>query len=194
MPHCWGNCQPSAIGAPPAGFFIASLRHEGYNPSVTDELMLRRKWTLRAHDKQVVFVKKINERAEHVLMKAFIWALYLPTYPDLLLEVCVGDRYKPDVVSLDRRGHPRFWGEAGQVSLDKIRSLLRRYRDTHFAVAKWDTRLEPLLALVREALEDWERTAPFDLLNFPPDSVERFLDGRGHIHVAHQDLEWVRLY
>ena len=197
MLHCHALCH--TVGATvntgaARELFVASLPHEGYNHAVTDELMLRRKWTLRAHDKQVVFVKKINERTEHVLMKAFIWALYLPVYPDLLVEVRVGDRYKPDVVSLSPRGHPRFWGEAGHVSLAKIRSLARRYRDTHFALAKWDTRLEPWVALVRKALEDWEHTAPFDLLCFPSDSVERFLDGQGHIHVAHQDLEWVRLH
>ncbi len=191
MPHCWDSCQHRHRRDK---FFIASWRHEGYNHSVTNELMLRRKWTLRAHGQQVVFVKKVNERAEHVLMKAFIWALYLPTYPDLLVEVRVGDRYKPDVVSPGPHGAPRFWGEAGHVGPDKIRSLARRYRDTHFAIAKWDTRLAPWVTLVREALENWERTAPFDLICFPPDSAERFLDGRGHIHVAHQDIEWVQLH
>jgi hypothetical protein len=33
---------------------------------------------LRAHGEQVVFVKRANERREHVLMKAILWALYLP--------------------------------------------------------------------------------------------------------------------
>lgn len=64
---------------------------------MTSELMLRRKWTLRAHGEQVVFVKKRNERAEHVLMKSFLWALYLPDYPDLTVEISIGDRYKPAV-------------------------------------------------------------------------------------------------
>jgi len=36
------------------------------------DLMLRRKWTLRAHGKQVVFIKYANERSEHVLMNAFL--------------------------------------------------------------------------------------------------------------------------
>jgi hypothetical protein len=160
---------------------------------MADDLWLRRKWTLRAHDKQVVFVKKVNERREHVLLKAFLWALYLPAYPDLAVEIRVGDRYKPDVVSLDGQGQPRFWGEAGRLGVDKLRSLARRYRDTHFAIAKWDTRFEPFVALVAEALEGLRRSAPFDLLNFPADSVERFIDKRGHIHLTHFDLEWTRL-
>jgi hypothetical protein len=161
--------------------------------AMTDDLMLRRKWTLRAHDSQVVFVKRVNERREHVLMKAFIWALYLPEYPDLLVEVRVGDRYKPDVVALNDQGQPRFWGEAGQVGVEKIHSLARRYRSTHFAIAKWEARLQPFVGIVEEALDGLRRSAPFDLLNFPEDSAERFINERGYIHLTHDDLQWTRL-
>ena len=160
---------------------------------MTSELMLRRKWTLKAHDRQVVFVKKSNERPEHVIMKALLWALYLPAYPDLGVEISVGDRYKPDVVALDERGGPRFWGEAGEVGEDKIRSLAKRFRQTHFVVAKWDTRLDPLIASVSSAIKDVKRSAPFDLISFPDDSAERFIDERGRVQIAFRDLEWVRL-
>jgi hypothetical protein len=160
---------------------------------VTRDLFLRRKWTLRAHGEQVVFVKRANERGEHVLMKAFLWALYLPAYPDLVVEVPVGDRYSPDVVSLDPYGKPRFWGEAGHVSPDKIRSLIRRHRETHFALAKWDTPLDPFIDVAREALREFPRNVPFDLLRFPADSAERFIGDRGEINVTHADLTWVRL-
>lgn len=160
---------------------------------MTKDLMLRRKWTLRAHGEQVVFVKKRNERAAHVLMKAFLWALYLPRYPELRVEVPIGDRYKPDVVQLDFRQRPLFWGEAGEVGKEKIHSLLRRYRDTHFALAKWDSDLTPFAELVGEALAQYPRQAPFDLLKFPPDSAERFIDEKGRIRVAHGELDWIRL-
>lgn len=160
---------------------------------MTHELFLRRKWTFRAHGQQVVLVKRRNERSSHVLMKALLWALYLPLYPDLAVEIHIGDRYKPDVVALESDGRPCFWGEAGQVGLDKIRSLARRYRDTHFAIAKWETRLDPYVDLVRDALEGPRRPAPFDLLRFPADSAEHFIDDQGHIHVSHTDLEWERL-
>ncbi len=168
---------------------------------MTQELLLRRKWTLRAHGQQVVFIKNPNERAAHVLMKAFLWALYLPDYPDAIVEISIGDRYKPDVVSmyapsLDKPGllgEPRFWGEAGQVSVKKYRSLLRRFRDTHFAIGKWDTRLDPHIDIVREAMDGVERRAPVDLLCFPDDSPSRFIDAQGNINVAHKDLTWERL-
>jgi hypothetical protein len=161
---------------------------------MSDDLMLRRKWTLRAHGKQVVFLKKANERREHVLMKAFLWALYLPVYPDLVVEIRIGDRYKPDVVSLDVQDRPRFWGEAGHVGANKIRSLARRYRDTHFAIAKWDTHLDPFVALVSDAVVGLKRSAPIDLLRFPRNSAHRFIDERGNIELSHAELEWTQVW
>lgn len=155
--------------------------------------LLPRKLTLRAHGQQVVFIKKPQERMEHVLMKAFLWALYLPAYPALSVEVKVGDRYKPDVVQLDRLGQPVFWGEAGKVGVDKIASLTRRYRHTHFAMGKWATTLQPYVEIVEEAVADLHRTAPFDLLLFPADSADRFLGDNGEITITHDDIRWVRL-
>ncbi|HHX65530.1 MAG TPA: hypothetical protein GX702_11640 [Chloroflexi bacterium] len=155
--------------------------------------MLRRKWTLRAHGRQVVFIKRPIESAEHVIMKALLWALYLPFYPDMSVEISIGDRFKPDLVSLDDRGRPLFWAEAGEVHLHKMRSLLRRYRETHFALARRDARLDPLLEMVQGALGDMPRRAPVDLITFPSDSVGRFIDATGEVRVHHDAVEWVRL-
>jgi hypothetical protein len=163
---------------------------------MSNELELRRKLTLRAHGQQVVFVKKPIEHTHHVLMKAFLWALYLPYYPQLKVEIAIGDRYKPDVVALRERdpdAAPLFWGEAGQVAESKIRSLVRRYRRTHLAIAKWKTGLHQVQANVESALKGMQLQAPLDLLVFPEDSADRFLRADGTIVVTHADLAWVRL-
>lgn len=159
---------------------------------MTEELFLPRKWTLRAHGRQVVFAKKPYESATHVVMKALLWALYLPQYPNLTVEIAIGDRYKPDVVALDAQGEPRFWGEAGDITTAKIRSLARRYRHTHFALAKWDTRLDPLVEIVAAAVRGLKRTAPFDLISFPAEAVDRFIADDGTITISHDDLIWLR--
>jgi len=96
---------------------------------MTQELKLRRKWTFRAHGKQVVFIKKKFESEIHVLTKAFLWALFLPDYPDLSVEIQVGNRFKPDLVQLDDDGKPTFWGEAGRVSLKKLMKNTPTFRD-----------------------------------------------------------------
>ena len=159
---------------------------------MTQELWLQRKWTFRAHGRQVVFVKKPQESTEHVLLKAFLWALYLPAYPNLSVDVAIGDRYKPDVIALDGSGEALFWGEAGHVSPEKLRALAKRYRSTHFALARWDARLESVAGWVGEALHGVERSAPFDLLCFPADSAERFIVERT-LRVSFDAIEWQRL-
>jgi hypothetical protein len=157
------------------------------------EIRIPRKWALKAHGKQVVFVKGLyTESSEQVLMKALLWALYLPQYPDLTVEISIGDRYIPDVVSLDEWRKPRFWGEAGQVGVEKIHALSRRFKDTHFAIAKWGKRLDSIAGIVSDALEKIERRAPFDLISFPTDSLTRFIDPKGNIHVSFEEVEWQR--
>lgn len=94
---------------------------------------------------------------------------------------------------MDAFGEPRFWGEAGKVSRDKIASLTRRYQQTHFAMAKWATGLAPYVELVEAALAETDRAAPFDLIAFDPDAATRFIDERGHIDLSFDEVDWVRL-
>jgi hypothetical protein len=85
---------------------------------------------------------------------------------------------------------PRFWGEAGQVGTAKIRSLVKRYPSTHFAIAKWAMNLDTLITFVSKALDGLERKAPFDLISFSTDSAERFIDERGHLQLTDEDVKW----
>jgi hypothetical protein len=159
--------------------------------SLTNQLRL--KWTFRAHGQSLVFVKRPDELAEHVIMKALLWALYLPSYPDVAVEIPIGDRYKPDLVQLDESGNPDFWAEAGDIRKAKIRSLVRRYRETHFAMGKWNTNLEPFIQIVSDAVVGIRRAAPFDIIHFPEDSAERFLKQSGTIRISFDDIDWIRL-
>jgi len=160
---------------------------------MADRLILPRKLRLHAGEHAVVFARGLNESSEHVLMKALLWALYLPQYPHLRVEIRIGDRYKPDVVQLDAQGRPIFWGEAGQVGEAKIRALVKRYRETHFAIAKWNRSLQPYVQIVRAALEGRQRGAPFDLIAFPADSDRRFVDAAGFVRVTWGEIEHLRL-
>jgi hypothetical protein len=155
---------------------------------------LRRKLTLRAHGEQIVLVKRKQERIEHVWMKAFLWALYLPDYPDLSVEVEVGDKYKPDVVATDpRRGRPCFWGEAGHVGPEKIETLVDRHPRTHFAIAKWDQSLKRVRQTVEAAIRDADRGAPVDLLGVPADTADRVVDEKGRISISWDDVSRERV-
>ena len=165
---------------------------------MTSHILTRHKWALYSHGQHIVVVKGRNERFVHPLMKALLWGLYIADYPNITIEIRLNDRYKPDVVAFEpadelRAGTPLFWGEAGQVGRKKIESLARRYPHTHLAIAKWDARLDPHIAIVEKALKGMRRTAPFDLISFAPDS-DRFIDADGNITLTHADLtHWVRL-
>lgn len=147
-----------------------------------------------------MFVWGERERSVHTLMKAFIWALYLPYYADLTVEVRIDDpRYKPDVVAIppppsaySAQTAPLFWGEAGMVGKQKIETLVRRYPETHFAIAKWTANLRPHAAIIEAALDGAPRAAPFDLIAIPHDSKERFISPRGEINIRLDDLDVVR--
>ncbi len=160
---------------------------------VSDELELRRKWTFRRGEHSIVLIKKRLESAQHVYMKAFLWALYIEEYPGLIVEKSIGDRYKPDLVALNGEGRPRFWGEAGATRGSKVRSILRRYPGTRLVLAKWDGNTQMLAQQYRAVLKNLRLEHPVELLNFPEDAAQRFIDERGEIQVQHDDLEIIRL-
>ena len=155
-----------------------------------EQLALQRKWTFRAHGQSLVSFKKSGEKSSHVYLKAFLWGIYLPSFPDITVEVSVGLRYKPDLVSWDEmRQRPRFWGECGQVTLDKLGNLFRRFPETHFAVAKWEQ--APFwVDHLAEILKPLKRKAPVDLLIFkePSQRLSDWLNERGEIQVRREDV------
>ena len=159
---------------------------------MNQDLKLRRKWTFRAHGRQVVFIKKSFESETHVLTKAFLWALFLPEYPDLSVEIHIGDRFKPDLVQLDEQGKPLFWGEAGRVSQRKTKALVHRFRSTHLVFAKWDMNLQQFRKMIEKEINAIRRLAPIDLISFPADSHERFVHQDGTIRIAFNDVNRVR--
>jgi hypothetical protein len=152
-----------------------------------NELDLRRKLSFRAYGRTLVLVKRSQEKLEHRLMMALLWALYLPAYPDLRIDVPIGARYRPDLVQIGADGQPVFWGEAGEVGLEKLRSLCARYRDTHLMFAKWATNLQPFAAMIDTALAGVRRSAPTELIGFDADAA-RFVDSTGQITIGFADV------
>jgi hypothetical protein len=162
------------------------------------EPVLPRKWAVRAHGQRNVFSLNPNESARHVIMKAVLWGLYLPSYPSITVEIRIGDRYKPDLVAYQdgttydaRTGEPRpiFWGEAGVVSQSKLNSILRRFPDTHFAFARWEMGLSAHVRLIDAALHGLKRGAPVDLIRVSGDVLTRHMDESGMLTVEHADFE-----
>ena len=160
--------------------------------SMDSELLLGGKFTFRVGGQKLVVVKKPVEHLRHVLMKALLWALYLPTYPQLRVEVSIGYKYKPDLVALSPKG-PLFWGEAGHVGNQKLQRVLKRFPQTHFAFAVWGASLASMESRIRRQTRSANRKAGIDLIRFPEDASPRFIDPRGNIRIHPDDLSWQRI-
>ncbi len=150
------------------------------------------KYTFHVDHRKLVVVKKPVEHVRHVVMKALLWALYLPMYPRLEVEVSIGYKYKPDLVDVGPDG-PRFWAEAGRVRQSKLKRVLKRFPHTHFAFASWGHSLTTMHARFQRAAQPLNRDAPIDLITFPEDAGDRYVDRRGRIDIRHVDLDWQQL-
>jgi len=151
------------------------------------------KRTYRAGGQRTVIAFGPRESPEHVIGKILLWGLYAPVYPRLIVEMPLGLRYKPDVVSFDPFGQPQFWGESGHVAQSKLRDLVKQHRLTHFAWMPFAGQIRDHAALVRKAVNGVRRSAPFDVIAHPPDGLVRFVQPDGTVTITFNDVIWERL-
>lgn len=113
-------------------------------------------------------------------MKIFLAKLYSEWYEDIKIEVRhAGEkRYKPDLLATDLQGEAIFWGECGEVSREKILTLISRYRDTHLSFAKWNIKPAPFEQIIVDSLDKIrkKRNAPVDFINFSEEDRENIAD------------------
>ncbi len=150
-----------------------------------------------AHGKSAQFthIDKI-ESAERVLMRIFLWALYLPQYPDLQAEAVASRQHYVVQVGAAASGEPKpvFMGTSEQIYDNHTINWVEHCPSTHLAIAGWHYPF----ALYREWVEYMltvrrlRRTAPIDLIRIPDDAA-RFIDPAGNVAISFDDVEWVRL-
>ena len=183
-PPCMQAGSAMALGGYTAETLLGAPKHQPL------ELHLR---SLHVPDASLHLVKAKGESTEHLLLKGLLWALLLSSgYSDAACERDLGLRYRPDVVALDGGNVPMWWGECGSVKPSKLRDLALAFPQCRFSVCKWgrsDLRgyaagLRQEMALPPRA----PRAPPFELVNFPSDSVERFLSDDGVISISWEDL------
>jgi hypothetical protein len=118
----------------------------------------------------------------HVLMKALGYAMFVGEYPNLEIELPVGLRYKPDLVSLNEGegGRPRvgarfrLWGECGMVSMRKVAWLLKHGDAERLVLFKIGSGVKAYTRELRDSVEPRYRgRGRLTLVNFAPDIVER---------------------
>jgi hypothetical protein len=149
--------------------------------------------------------KKRMESLQHVLTKAMIWKLFMEDYPDIEIEMDIGDPdYLPDVIGLDATsGEPVFWGESGRMKVHKAVDLIRRYPKAHIVHCRWGMEIEQFAEPLETYLQEQFDEGTLDLPLFPsswegkfvfcslPLDVWRFIDEETMtIHITKDDLPW----
>ncbi len=123
-----------------------------------------------------------GESYGHVLMKALGYAMYAGEYPNLEIELSVGLRYKPDLVSVNEgeAGRPRagarflFWGECGMVSMRKVAWLLKHGDAERVVLFKTGAGVRAYTGELRDSVEPRYRGGGrLTLVNFRGDIAER---------------------
>src|SRR5687768_12586098 len=128
-----------------------------------------------------------GESYGHVLMKALGYAMFVPRYPGLEIELPVGLRYKPDLVALNDGdgGRPRagarflFWGECGMVSMRKVAWLLKHGDTERLVLFKIGCGVAAYTRELRDSVgERYREGGRLTLVNFVPDIAERAAERR----------------
>ena len=128
-----------------------------------------------------------GETYGHVLMKALGYAMFVGRYPNLEIELPVGLRYKPDLVSLNEAegARPRagarfrFWGECGMVSMRKVAWLLKHGDAERLVLFKTGSGVKAYTHELRDSVEARYRGGGrLTLVNFAPDIAERAAERR----------------
>lgn len=176
----------------------SALQLGGYSPSTLLSAPKHTPLTLElsASGQLLRLQKNPGESVEHLVLKALLWALLLPTHPSATCELDLGLRYRPDVIALDEAtGAPCWWGECGSVKGSKLSELSSAFPLTRFSVAKWGrSDLRGYANQLRAEIKlPRQRAAPFEVVSFPADSIERFVAADGQLSVSFEDLQVVPL-
>ena len=177
----------ASTSSPLGGYTAATLLDAPKHEPLTLELS--------ACGSRVQLCKNQGESVQHLVLKALVWALLLPTHPGAACELDLGLRYRPDVVALDGEGSPCWWGECGSVKASKLSHLANAFPQARISVAKWGrSDLRGYATQLRSELKlTAGRTAPFEVISFPADSIERFVSDDGELAVTFDDLTVVAL-
>lgn len=114
--------------------------------------------------------QKRGETYEHILMKALAYAMFVGKYPNLEIEVRVGLRYKPDLISVKPNGAFAFWGECGLNTIRKTAWLLKHSGTEKLVLFKIGFNVEALIKQIRKEIpKKYRREQRLILINFDKD-------------------------
>ncbi len=148
-----------------------------------------RKFTFQFKDKKVVFAKAAQESEFHVYGKVLVYALYRKEYPTIKVEPKVDERFQPDLSAISYDGTVVFWAECGNVSMDKIVKLFKKFRQAHYVFVK----LAKDLPLFEKQLEknagDMLSLPLVEIITYPEHFHEWNVSETGDVFIRREDVD-----
>jgi uncharacterized protein YaeQ len=127
--------------------------------------------------RKVVFVSQENETDEHLALKLAAFVLFFGHEPMAEISsknpAMAGQEFRPDLVALNDAGEIKLWIECGNVTVNKMDKLIRRYREARIVVLK-ETVHEAQNLRKMLAKNDIAHSERIEVLAFPGDSFKEW--------------------
>ena len=147
------------------------------------------KYTFRFKDKKVIFSKLAHETEFHPFDKALAFALYHKDYPTIRAEAKVDKRFAPDLNAFDLDGTTMlFWAEVGNVSINKIEKLFKKYRRAHFVFVKEQEDVEPFKKQLDKMSKDMRSLPRVEIVIYPEKFQEWNVTNEGDVFIRKDDV------
>jgi len=147
------------------------------------------KYTFRFKDKKVVFNQLAHETEFYPFAKALVYALYHKDYPTIRVEAKVDERFQPDLNAFDLDGTTMlFWSEVGNVSINKIEKLFKKYRQAHFVFVKEPTDVPAFKKQLDKMSKDMHTLPRVDIVVYPEHFQEWNVSGEGDVFIRKDEV------
>lgn len=147
-----------------------------------------RKYTFRFGNTKIVFAKMSYETEFHVYAKALVYALYHKRYPTIKVEAKLDGRYQPDLSAEDYDGTMLFWAECGNVSMNKVEKLFKKYRLAHFLFVKEERDIPLFQKQLEKTTKDSKSLPLVDIMVYPPKFQEWNVSDEGDVYINRDDV------
>jgi hypothetical protein len=124
----------------------------------------------------------------HVYAKALVYALYHKRYPTIKVEVKLEGRFQPDLNAEDYDGTMIFWAECGNVSINKVEKIFKKYRKAHFLFVKEASDIPLFEKQLAKMAKDFKSLPLVDILIFPEHFQEWNVSEEGDVYVNRDDV------
>lgn len=123
-----------------------------------------------------------------VYAKALAYELYHRQYRSMRVEAKVDERFQPDLSATSYDGTMVFWAECGNVSIDKIEKLFKKYRQAHFVFVKEEKDVPVFEKQLEKRTKDIPSLPLIDIVIYPPQFKEWWISEEGDVFLPREEV------